>query len=84
MIHFEPFPLLEAVFFLANRTAEVSWTSFLDTTFGSSGQRSDLCFPHHNRAGAQTQRQHHGLRAHPAEAICPPAAQRKASAATSF
>ena len=41
MIHFEPFPLLEAVFFLANRTAEVSWTSFLDTTFGSSGQRSE-------------------------------------------
>ena len=29
MIHFEPFPLLEAVFFLANRTAEVSWTSFV-------------------------------------------------------
>ena len=41
MIHFEPFPLLEAVFFLANRTAEVSWMSFLDTTFGSSGQRSE-------------------------------------------
>ena len=41
MIHFEPIPLLEAVFFLANRTAEVSWMSFLDTTFGSSGQRSE-------------------------------------------
>ena len=62
MIHFEPIPLLEAVFFLANRTAEVSWMSFLDTTFGSSGQRSEaLIFPHHNRAGAQAQRQHHGL-----------------------
>lgn len=41
MIHFEPIPLLEAVFFLANRTAEMSWMSFLDTTFGSSGQRSE-------------------------------------------
>ena len=41
MIHFEPIPLLETVFFLANRTAEVSWMSFLDTTFGSSGQRSE-------------------------------------------
>lgn len=43
MINYAPIPLLEASLFLANQAAGVSWTSYMERTFGKGDNR-----PHNN------------------------------------